>query len=177
MVGPRQFYLHCYVSLNKLKQVACSIWKVLGLSLKGVSLLLGHALVALRQLLLVRFRKNVSPQSVPTVCNQGKSVCCQSRDRNNSIQNGLTLSQWLGKRKFELETAHIMVSKWCEQRINLARLISDWPPPCLMSPVQGSNTCLLPKNTSQLLILEESLQEFLQKQSQRILRWKFHTIK
>ena len=23
--GPRQFYLHCYVSLNKLKQVACSI--------------------------------------------------------------------------------------------------------------------------------------------------------
>ncbi len=24
-VGPRQFYLHCYVSLNKLKQVACSI--------------------------------------------------------------------------------------------------------------------------------------------------------
>ena len=22
--GPRQFYLHCYVSLHKLKQVACS---------------------------------------------------------------------------------------------------------------------------------------------------------
>ena len=28
MAGPRQFYLHWYVSLNKLKQVAFGIWKV-----------------------------------------------------------------------------------------------------------------------------------------------------
>ena len=30
MAGPQKFYLHCYVSqsLNKLKQVACSILKV-----------------------------------------------------------------------------------------------------------------------------------------------------